>query len=184
MPLSLSSSLSFELGIFGKSAVLRRHFLVTASQAKASHFFLKPSSSHLVQRIPPALAVWQSYPSLVKTLMLALLTSSSRFAVSNAELDGETIALREIKPREAINRVGIFIIFSEINYEPHYYTSGFAHADRDAKFEGWTGTAKIVQINPTQNTKIRILLKTVERLSLKAAANSKFGGLRLTRLIF
>ena len=141
MPLSLSSSLSFELGILGKSAVLRRHFLVTASQANASHFFLKPSSSHLVQRIPPALAVWQSYPNLVKTLTLALLTSSSRFAVSNVELGVEAIAklvediaLREIKPTEAINRVRIFIKFKKLNYEPYYYTSGLIYSDQDVKF--------------------------------------------------
>ena len=109
MPLSLSSSSSFELGMFGRSAVLRRHFLVTASQVKASHFFLKPSSLHLVQRIPPALAVLQSYPNLVKTLTLALLTSSSKLAYSNAELEVEDMALREIKPTEAINRLRIFI---------------------------------------------------------------------------
>jgi hypothetical protein len=93
----------------GISAVLRRHFLVTASQVKASHFCLLSSTLHLVQRIAPALAVLQSYPSLLKTLTEALLKSSAIPAYLKAKPESGTIAPNETKPTEAINRERNFV---------------------------------------------------------------------------
>jgi hypothetical protein len=106
-----SELLLFKPGMRGISAVFRRHFLVTTSQVKASHFCLLPSTLHLVQRIPPALAVLQSYPSLLKTLTEALLKLSAIPAYLKAEPESGAIALRDTKPMAAINREGIFIDF-------------------------------------------------------------------------